>query len=514
MTRRRPALRILVVGSGVGGSILARVLARQGHQVTLLERSRHPRFALGESSTPLAGLSLERLARRWDLPDLAHLATYEAWSEHLAPLRRGLKRGFTFIDQRKDTSDSNRRLLVAASPADRCADAHWLRADVDHHLVQRAETEGIEVVQGIELEPLEPPRPGTSWRWAGRVGSEAIGGTADFIIDASGRHGWLSTTACGPAPSQTTFRTRLLANHFEGVRPLQTRSGDPYPAGAAAVHHLLDEGWLYELRFDDGRTSAGLVLSAPLASRLDDSGKERNDQETSFRWTNVLKKYPELGHRFATATPCEPWVTSAQLQFRKNQSVGPGWALLPNSYAFWSPLFSTGIAWNLLAVERLAEVFDPSGRTARSSGLVRYSTYLEEEATHLRHLVETAYGSMSDFDRFHAATLVYFAAASYSEVLQRVRDQPEVPPCWSKFLGAGDPVLAVALRQLANCSTKTPGSLSRRMVEVLSPRDLVGLDAGQASALYPADLETVLSRLDRLPLSQREKHRAASRLEC
>ena len=36
------------------------MLAVLGYDVVLLERGTHPRFAIGESSTPLANLSLER----------------------------------------------------------------------------------------------------------------------------------------------------------------------------------------------------------------------------------------------------------------------------------------------------------------------------------------------------------------------------------------------------------------------------------------------------------------------
>ena len=53
---------IAIVGSGFAGSLMARVLATIGYDVVLLERGTHPRFAIGESSTPLASLSLERLA--------------------------------------------------------------------------------------------------------------------------------------------------------------------------------------------------------------------------------------------------------------------------------------------------------------------------------------------------------------------------------------------------------------------------------------------------------------------
>ncbi|HZF13760.1 MAG TPA: FAD-dependent oxidoreductase [Thermoanaerobaculia bacterium] len=120
MARRR----IAIVGSGFAGSILARVLARQGHEVTLLDRGRHPRFALGESSTPLAALSLERLAARYDLPDLSDLAAYGRWRRRLPELRRGLKRGFTFYAHRPggpytNGPNNDHRLLVAAAPPTR-----------------------------------------------------------------------------------------------------------------------------------------------------------------------------------------------------------------------------------------------------------------------------------------------------------------------------------------------------------------------------------------------------------
>ena len=87
---------VVVIGSGFAGSLMARVLAILGRDVVLLERGTHPRFAIGESSTPLANLSLERLARRYRMADCYRLAAHGRWLRHHPELRRGLKRGFTF----------------------------------------------------------------------------------------------------------------------------------------------------------------------------------------------------------------------------------------------------------------------------------------------------------------------------------------------------------------------------------------------------------------------------------
>mgnify|MGYP003312718384 CR=1 FL=1 len=69
-------MHVVIVGAGFAGAIAARVVNAIGHRVSLLDRGKHPRFALGESSTPLAALVLERLADRYGLDDLRHLAAY------------------------------------------------------------------------------------------------------------------------------------------------------------------------------------------------------------------------------------------------------------------------------------------------------------------------------------------------------------------------------------------------------------------------------------------------------
>ena len=54
---------VAIVGGGFGGSLLALVLRRAGLRVALIDRGRHPRFVIGESSTPIANLVLKDLCR-------------------------------------------------------------------------------------------------------------------------------------------------------------------------------------------------------------------------------------------------------------------------------------------------------------------------------------------------------------------------------------------------------------------------------------------------------------------
>src|ERR1044071_20207 len=110
---------VAVVGSGFGGAPAAMIARRLGRSVILLERGRHPRFAIGESSTPLANLLLEELACRYDLPRLQPLAKWGAWQKTYPRIACGLKRGFSFFHHRFGLPfgadpDRNDQLLVAA----------------------------------------------------------------------------------------------------------------------------------------------------------------------------------------------------------------------------------------------------------------------------------------------------------------------------------------------------------------------------------------------------------------
>src|SRR6187549_3392180 len=163
------------------------IVRRMGLRVALLERGTHPRFAIGESASPLAGVVIEQLAQRYDLPRLAPLATYGAWRRHYPHVTCGLKRGFTYYKhvehqrfvQRPDRANE---LLVAASPSDELSDTHWLRAEVDQFLMQEAVALGADYLDQLQLEGVEW-RSGDTALSGERCGAP-IRVTARFVVDA------------------------------------------------------------------------------------------------------------------------------------------------------------------------------------------------------------------------------------------------------------------------------------------------------------------------------------------
>ena len=47
---------VIVIGGGPAGTTAATELARRGHKVQLFEKSRHPRFHIGESLLPMVAV--------------------------------------------------------------------------------------------------------------------------------------------------------------------------------------------------------------------------------------------------------------------------------------------------------------------------------------------------------------------------------------------------------------------------------------------------------------------------
>jgi tetracycline 7-halogenase / FADH2 O2-dependent halogenase len=520
---------IAIVGSGFAGSLLARVLAVQGYEVVLLERGTHPRFAIGESSTPLANLSLERIARRYQLDDCYDLAAHGRWLERFPELRRGLKRGFTFYRHHPGRPFENaglesERLLVAASPNDAVADTHWLRADVDHHFVREAVAAGVNYLDRVELMGADVRSTGVRLTGTRSGGAAALDLSADFVVDASGPGGFLARQLSIPSRlNRTETRSALVFSHFDNVRLMRDvvrgLPDGPYPDDWAAVHHLIDEGWMYSLRFDHGVTSAGFALSRRGLASLRASARANADS----LWHALLARYPTIAAAFAGATPLMPIAFRSRIQHRLAHAAGPRWVLLPHAYGFVDPLFSTGIAWGLRAIERLALCFEggtPGGSLPSGEQLARYGKLLSAEADQVDRLVAGAYEAMAHFDLFAAHALIYFAIVSFAEVRRRLDLDDSMTAPWKGFLGVGDPVSEPLpraslrrLRRITRGAGRAGNASEQRdfvdwVAQAIAQRNINGFAEPARHHLYPVDLDALVDRHALLGLTRDQLVRA------
>ncbi len=504
MSRRR--VQILVVGSGFSGSLIAMIARRLGYSTLLLERGTHPRFAIGESSTPLANLLLEEIASQYEFPGLLPLCKWGAWQANLPHLASGLKRGFTFYhhDLGKPFEPDplrERQLLVGASPCDQIADTHWYRADFDHYLVQQAQTLGVDYLDEVQLLAATPQAGGM--RVYGKRHDQSIELVADFVIDATGPRGFLHRALNLQEKSFTTMPpTQALFSHFKNVAPLpDSFSVDglrpPYPVEDAAVHHIFDGGWIWVLKFNNGVTSAGAALTDTLAKTV-------SLQSGEPAWLKLLAQLPSLAMSFRQAGAIRPFVFMPRVAFQSHLVTGPNWALLPSAAGVIDPLLSTGFPLTLLGVARIGGILKlhwqrPSFRAA----LADYArlTTLELETTAC--LVGALYRTMDRFERFKALTLLYFAAASYSETARRLGKEHLA----GGFLLCNHPLFSRKLRQICRLALESGWSdndFKKLVNDTIAPFDLAGLSDVTRHPWYPARPEDLLVSAAKIGAGQDE----------
>jgi FADH2 O2-dependent halogenase len=412
---------LAIVGSALGGSLLAQIARRLGHSVVLVERDRHPKFAIGESSTPLANLLLEELASRYGLPRVLPLCKWGTWQRAYPGIACGLKRGFAFYHHRHGDAwlpQSNRgnELLVAASPNDEIADTHWYRPDLDHFLVQEAVSAGSVCLDDTELTGAEfcPSGP----KLTGHCHGEPVTVTARFVVDATGPRGFLwRTLALGESALPTFPSRQALFTHFREVGPWRESgpgagSGRPFRPDDSALHHVFPGGWMWVLRFNNGITSAGVSVTDALAAEL-------GLAEGAPAWERLLARLPAVARQFAHAQPVHPFQFVPRMAFRSAAIAGDRWALLPHTAGFVDPLFSTGLVLTLLGVERLARMLE-SGGEPHSDDLAAYAAETDGDLLAASRLLAAQHATLADPESFNRLTMLYFAAVTFSETARRL----------------------------------------------------------------------------------------------
>ncbi len=395
----------------------------------MIERGRHPRFAIGESSTPLSNLLLEELADRYDLPRLRPFSKWGTWQRARPDIAAGLKRGFSFFFHRPgeaftDDRDRGCQLLVAASPHDEVGDTHWYRQDFDQALARDAEAEGAIHLEDTRLERMRDE--GARAVLEGTRHGRSVRVSAQFVVDASGPRGFLyRALGLGDAPLRWLPPTQSVYAHFEHVarwdEVMPSDDEPPFAPDDAALHHVFPGGWIWVLRFNNGITSAGAALTDPVAAAV-------RAADGAAVWERLLRTLPSVRDQFRTSRPVRPFVHVPRVAFRAAAMCGEKWALLPSAAGVIDPLLSTGFPLTLLGILRLLDILEgTSGQSGRDQALKAYALTTNRELDATEHLTAALYANMADALLFKRLCLLYFAAASYSETARRL-DRSQLAP--------------------------------------------------------------------------------------
>ena len=502
---------IVIIGSGFSGSLMAMVCRRLGRSVLLVEKGTHPRFAIGESTTPLTNLLLEEIAREYSLDFLDDLSNWGKWQKRYPGLTCGLKRGFSFFHhqeghQFRRLEDRRSELLVAASPSTSLADTHWYREEFDEFLLRKAMDAGVAYMDQTELVEAEETPCGMLLSCRRRDNEVSV--SAQFVIDASGPRGALFQLLGGRERTINGMpSTRALFGHFEnlplwgGLEQFNTNESLPYPIDDAAVHHVFPNGWFWGLRFNNGIASIGAVVR----SDWEGAWGSRPDQND---WRRLMTRFPSLDQLSRNASVVGSIRAIDQLPFLAEKIYSRRWVLLPSAAASIDPLFSTGFPLTLLGVIRLGRAIGRSWATDQFPIELRdYSIATIDEVERIGRLVGLAYKVMAYPKVFNAVTMLYFCAVSFEETNRRLQ---RVPIDHAFLLGEDaryrtridQCIDRIESRLAVGLSEEDPGNIEGLIRECVEPFNVIGLGQERRKNWYPVDIGELLRSVDKLGVAK------------
>ncbi|NGO67601.1 NAD(P)/FAD-dependent oxidoreductase [Streptomyces boncukensis] len=414
MRRDQEMYDVVIVGSGLSGTMLGSILAKHGHRTLLIDGAQHPRFAVGESTIGQTLFLLRLLAHRYGIPEIGHLGSFTDVQQHVGSAH-GQKSNFGFVLHRDgeepDPRETNMfRLLDVTGNA-----AHFFRQDSDAYMFHVALGYGCEARQNYRVSKVDFEDDRVTV-----IGADGSSCQARYLIDASGfRSPLAEQLGLREEPSRLKHHARSVFTHMIGVEPaddhLRHAAADqpPVPWHSGTLHHMFDRGWIWVIPFDNHPGATNRLCSVGL--QLDPRRYPEQpglSAEDEF-WEHV-RRFPAVERQLARARSAREWVRTGRMQYSSTRTVGHRWCLMSHAAGFIDPLFSRGLsntcelintlAWRLMAALRdddfSQERFTPVERLEQ--GLLDYND----------QLVNASYIGFQNYDLWNAVFRIWVAGSA------------------------------------------------------------------------------------------------------
>jgi flavin-dependent dehydrogenase len=287
--------QVLVVGGGPAGSTAATLLAREGFEVTLLERDIFPRYHIGESLLPSCLEIFDLMGAREKI---------EAYGFQ--------RKGGGYFAWGKDSWVLNfARLHHPYS-------FQVIRSEFDQLLLEHAKSQGVRVFEGTQVTSLdfEEDRPRRA-SWSRSDGGETGEIAFDYLLDASGRAGIMATRYRKNRRLHAAFQNVALWGYWKGAGRMSFA-----PDGAIA-NGAVSDGWLWGIPLHDGTMSVGLVSDKT-------TFKEKRQQLGSLEaiYHGAIAECPLIADLVRPGTLVSALKTEQDYSYIADGVAGPGYFMI------------------------------------------------------------------------------------------------------------------------------------------------------------------------------------------
>jgi FADH2 O2-dependent halogenase len=335
---------VMILGSGLSGSVTASCLARQGAKVVLVDAGHHPRFAVGESMIPQLVEALHRISLRYDVPEVKHLLDIKAITKHIGP-SHGKKQNFGFVRHDEGKEPDPSETAVFSIPKSLTEAGHLFRQDTDFYFFNVAAKYGCTLRQDWRAVDIDFDEDGVTV-----TGQNGEVFRARFLIDASGFRSPLADKfGLREEPARFKHHSRSLFTHYVGIKPYDDvcffpkEKLPPVPYHNGTLHHMIDRGWFWIIPFNNYKDSKNPVVSVGLT--VDERKYPRpRDLTPEQDFQSFLDRYPAVKRQFDGAKRIREWVSTDRLQYSSTQTVGHRWVMMSHAAGFLDPLYSLGLA--------------------------------------------------------------------------------------------------------------------------------------------------------------------------
>lgn len=301
----------LVIGGGPAGATGAAFLAREGVEVTLVDKEVFPRYHIGESLLPSC------------LEILTLMGARDTFDRH----------GF----QRKPGAYFNWKGETWKLDFGELGGTHRYsyqvrREEFDHLLLQHARAVGAQVHEGVSVREIlfDDGRPCAALCVA-QGAEEATTVEFDYLVDASGRNGLMSTRYLDNRKFHEIFRNVAAWGYWEGLS-----WPDDCAPGSILVSSIPD-GWWWAIPLADRPTSVGVVM------HRDAFVAARRTGTLEQVYAQALALSPVMANLTEHARLVTPLKTEQDYSYTCDSFAGNGYFLSGDAACFLDPLLSTGV---------------------------------------------------------------------------------------------------------------------------------------------------------------------------